>query len=469
MPVSKTLNVSPYFPAGTTVSAYPADITPGTAPPVSASETATVGSDGTVRFQNLAAGRDYSAGAQVSGAWRYVDFDTRQDVLVERINFAAFSHGQTPAWDANAGAVGAAWLPPARITSLEVHGHSWVAGFALKATKYNWINRLAKAYGVTATNTGQSGGMAVGTYAQGGPAKVLRDQLATDLTTGPYMSVGGLKILLTDFNDATTFGTSSNNGLVENGMTLQASRLLAARVMNAQSPDAAITYSAGWGGAADTTVSSGTGFSYALANGETVTIALDSAYNGEAVTVYAPINASDCSGTLTLRLNPSGANTLLGTLNLATYNTPLKAASQQSTVCLRIPAGTIPAGAQTLRLTTSGLTGSNYATFGGVIIEGTAPLLLPLMPQRPSSASTTATLAWCNERIKAVGSLFPNVAYADFAAALSPNYGTASETADERYWLDPNHANELGQGRMYAAALKALGPLLTPDVVGAMS
>lgn len=83
---SFSAQVAQFFPAGTSVGAYPrsqwstgAPPTRGTAPPGSPVSTSAVASDGTVTFANLTAKTVYVMGAQVGGTWTFVSFTAGAD------------------------------------------------------------------------------------------------------------------------------------------------------------------------------------------------------------------------------------------------------------------------------------------------------------------------------------------------------------------------------------------------------
>lgn len=72
---SATLSVIPTFPVSTTVGAYPRSAKMlGQQPSGSAEASATVTSAGLLQFGGLDSSTAYTAAAQVSGAWRYIDF-----------------------------------------------------------------------------------------------------------------------------------------------------------------------------------------------------------------------------------------------------------------------------------------------------------------------------------------------------------------------------------------------------------
>lgn len=437
-----SVGLAPTFPVGTSVSAYRfiSDNPDGQAPPVGATASGVVGSDSSVTFNGLSADTAYWVGADIGG-WRYTQLVTR--AFDENLDEPLAGSGIT-------------------ITSAELAGHSWVAGFGVTNAKYNWPDRLAKLCGgVTATKVALSGAVAASPAATGGVGQQLQSaSLATDLTAGPYMTPGGLKVVMHGFNDFNQYFDAANTRpLIEASLRALYSRMLAARVILALEAGPAInqtlTYGTSWGPFPDTTVSAGLGFSFSSTNGATIDIPLDAKYNGEAVTVLLPVNGAGASFTCTA----SVGGVTKGSFSTSSAAAAIVAAGVAGAVqCLRLPAGTLAAGAQTLRLTYTSL--STYCTFGGLMIEGSAPLLLPLFPRRPgvsvSVAGTSAVAVYGNARTLAASAGFPTAVQVDLEPAMCPNYGSARELDDDRYWFDSTHPNNLGCARITSLLLEAV-------------
>lgn len=364
------------------------------------------------------------------------------------------------------------------ITSIEAAGHSWPAGTFLASPtgKYNFVTRLGKTLGATVTNLAQSGAIAGGPAADGGPAKLLQAAgLATDLTGGPYVTPGGLKVLMLGDNDHT--GTpyaaqgAAGRAVVEQGLLACVAALQAGRRI--PPADAAFAYSAGMTFFADTTISQGTGYRYCTANGETVTLTLDAGYSGEAIFFPIPV-IPNVSGTWTFRLNPAGANSLIGTHSSFGLDGAVFAVGKTATCGYLIPKGTIPAGAQVIRATSSGLTGSNYCTMSGALILGEAPVLMLKTPNRSGDHQYDTAYAWVNARRQAVVDQLPaSVFPVDLQSYLSPNSGlgsTAEALDTPNYNAAPDtHPNLKGHGKVAAGCLAAIATNLTASHVGAMS
>ncbi len=346
------------------------------------------------------------------------------------------------------------------VTSIEAAGDSWPAGFG-SATPgtFGYVARLAKLLHTTATNLGLSGGAATGTAAQGGTARVLQSAaISPTLTAGPYFARGGLKLIQTGYNDGTLLGMGGGaTAVVENCLTALVAAMRPARHIAYN--DAAVTRTGG-GVAGDATLVLGTGYVFLSANGDRVDIALDAAYNGEPITLLHPHYAGFVTtGVLTFALDPAGANTPLGAYDGPAFDAALKAPAtdRDATCCFRIPGGVIPPGAHVIRMTASGISGGNYATFGGAIVEGRAPTLLPLYA--PAAATDPVQIAWANARMTAVAALFDAAEAVDLTAALS----------EVRMFADGIHPNNLGNARVAGTILAALDRVLTAELCGEMN
>jgi hypothetical protein len=363
------------------------------------------------------------------------------------------------------------------VTDFAVAGHSWSKNPAFGATRFDWPERLAKqAGGGTLVNAGLPGGVLLDTAANGGLGRALQTAGLLPPTnpanvTGPYVPLGGAKIPFHGFNDyqVTQYRTADGITAVEAGLVGLYSFMRAARVIGAQSADPAITYSAGWQGVGDTTISLGAGYSFTSTNNDTIDIALGAKYNGEPLTVLVPYNGS---GIITGNLELSTGGNVIRTVALKPINDVTVAAGRSAVVGFRIAAGVVPVGG-TLRIKATGLTGPNAVAFGGLIIEGPAPMLLPLFPPRPGYPAVTTQADWINQRVANVLAAQPwaNVATVDLKPAMAPNYGTATENDDKRFWMadGDHHPNQLGLGRIAAQIRTALGTILTPDIVGQMN
>ena len=367
---------------------------------------------------------------------------------------------------------------PGMVTSVQAHGHSWFAGFGNTDAKYDIPNRIAGLLGgVTLDNIGQSGASWAELRANGGVAKILQTAaLIPDLTTGPYMSKGGLKLVVAPSNDGTIHGQgAAASAMVESAFTAGLAAMLAARYITAN--DASITTGGGLpGGAGDSTLCMGTGYLFASGNGQWVELGLDDKYDGEPVALLFPHFAGfTTTGSWTVALDPAGANTLLGTYDGAAHDGALKASAKDGTLAFLIPGGTINPGAHRVRLTSSNITGGTFATFTGAIVVGNAPCVIVGYPRRnPDAIIAGGTAAdtlfqWGNARATAVAANFPSAVIVDTNAALSPGFGTGQAAADELYWFDNAHPNNLGDARIVAAVLDVLPDILTSDVLGLMS
>lgn len=349
-----------------------------------------------------------------------------------------------------------------RVTAIEAHGHSWGSAFAMPAGKYGFVQRLAELYGVTLTNGSVAGALIAGANADGSLAKLLQDaNFQPDLVAGPYQSWGGLKLFCGGSNDLATYGdTAASRALVERALELTFSWMRAARVIGAGA--ASITYSPERAAAADTTLSFGAGYDYVASTGDYIQHALDANYNGEAISVLVPhVGASAITGTWTLTDDPAGAATVVATYDAQPYDATLKATPSAATLGFRVPAGTLAAGAHTLRLTASELPGDGtaYLTHTALVVEGDAPLVVPLFPTHPSDDTYDAAFAWANARIRAVAENFSNVLLVDLATVVP----------DALDWADNAHPSTQGHAKIASAVFEALSALLTVDVMGRMT
>lgn len=347
----------------------------------------------------------------------------------------------------NPGRGGAAGL----VSSIQGAGHSWFAGFGATDPDNALLTFLGGLLDATVANTAQSGAMYAATAADGGVAKILQSAVhAPPLTAGPYFGAGGLKILTPPLNEKTLYGDSAAiRALVENCLTCAMAAVRAARIIGHDA--VGLSYSGVGADFADTTVSYGTGYHYWTDGAFTgyVDVPLDAAYNGEPLTVLVPMaGAGTVNGRVRVYADPAGANTLLGTYDPASNDTVRRAASRDVTTCLRIPDGADPA-TSVIRVAVDQYDGTTYATFGGLVIEHTLPLYIPLLPHRPSAAEPN-DFTWTNDRVAAVLGDFANVRARSLSPAVAPNWGTASETDDERFWFDGAHLNDAGQRRAAA-------------------
>lgn len=363
------------------------------------------------------------------------------------------------------------------IPSLEVTGHSWGSGTGTTAAKYTLPARVASALGGRLVNLSQVGGMAADGKSGGGVAKLLQSSLvAPDLTSGPYVTPGGAKMVLYGLNEYTIYGDNAGTrALTENALRTTYAVMRAARII--YPGGSAVTADGSIGGAQDLEVAGTAGYLYAANNGQYVNVATDAAYNGEAITLlFSHTGGSACTGTWNITLNPAGANTPLGSYVGAPFDATLKATAgsysghRAAVLGFRIPAGTIPAGVQNIRLTAAALNGdfSNFATFAGAVIEGDAPLLVPKYPHRPGSAEPNS-FSWANDRIATAATGLPNVAVVDLNTALAPNYGTANESLDNRFWYDGAHPNNVGYGLAAGLIVSAAQALVSAATAGAMN
>lgn len=359
-------------------------------------------------------------------------------------------------------------------SSVEAFGASWVAAYGASATKYGAVQRMSKLIGATLTNQSLNGAKVTADAGSGGVAALMQNATiaaANDLTAGPYFTPGGLKLCFTGANDYSGWnGLTQGNANVENALTLAYSRLLAARVINALKAGPALdtvnmTYGSNWTAFADTTISSGLGYAFTTVAGSFVDVTIDAAYNREAITVFFPLAANDTKFNGEVKID----GVQVATYNTAQYQVNLVAAAQNGIGCIRIPANTLTAGAHTLRFTALTISGT-YATFGGVIIEGTAPLLIPSAPPMPQDTPTKTQFAWANARNQAAMVAFPSARWVDLTSAMSPNTGTGSEAADLAYWnaSTPGHPNNIGYGRITQQLAKA-AQTVTLSELGAMS
>jgi hypothetical protein len=349
----------------------------------------------------------------------------------------------------------------AAITSLEAYGHSWVAAYGTTAAKYGMVARLAKLLHCTTTSVALTGGYVAGITSGNAVGALLQSStVATDLTAGPYLTPGGLKVCMNGYNDYAAYAAYANSStLVENALALAFSRLLAARVINAASAATVLntagglTYSSGWASVAvvDSAPACGPGVAYHTVNGNYVEFTTDAAYNGEAITAQTAIGP----GAAFVTLSVDGVT--MATVDGNALQAVLASAGVAGAATgIRLPAGTVAAGAHTIRVTFTAINAAAY--FGGFIIEGSAPLLVPSYPDRPGvTPGTGQSLAarWSNARNKAALASFPSGVYVDLAPAMCPNYGTANEATDNRYWYDGGHPNNLGYARVTEALLQA--------------
>lgn len=140
----------------------------------------------------------------------------------------------------------------------------------------------------------------------------------------------------------------------------------------------------------------------------------------------------------------------------------------------RIPKGTIPAGAQTIRCTVTSIAGGSqiYGIMTGAIIDGDAPTLVPLMPHRDTSQHIDAQMTWSNARNTAAALGFHNITFVDLNEWMSPNFsGGADAAADQRYWFasTDTHPSKKGHGRMMEGISEAAPMAMRVSGVGDMS
>lgn len=342
------------------------------------------------------------------------------------------------------------------IPSIEVYGHSWPNGYGASDPSRDFISILAQRLGGPQQNRAtMNGGIAVAPRAFGGPAHLLQNAPATTLTAGPYVTKGGLKVVMIGGNDgsASPAYDATGQAMVESSMTVAYSRLLAARVVNPLNSGSAtkntteVTFTGTWTALADTTISSGLGFAYTAINGNSVTIALDAAYAGEAITVLAPIGNV---GTYTATVTADGGGTL-ASLNVGPYTAILATHSNPGTVlCLRLPAGTLSPGAHNLTITYTAIGGGGSGSFGGIIIEGRQPppLLIPKLPYLSGDATFNAKADFEDARVRNIVGGFPSAIRVNLNPVTSPGY----PNPDAERWtsapLTTGHLTDAGHERV---------------------
>lgn len=378
--------------------------------------------------------------------------------------------------------------------SAQFYGHSFFAGAGAAAPKYGMIQRTARELGISFDGQALNGGQVCAPASLGGPATIMQNpDFATDLVRGKYQTPGGLKSACIGFNDYTGFQALTNgNAQVENALTFVYSRMLAARVMLPLKRGAAgigvalesggdVTFVGTWSGTAanaDTTLSEGLGYAATVTVNDSGDFALDSLYNGEALCAFFPIIGNVCRFTAEVRLDPAGANTLLGTKDFTQWQANLVSAglgASGSIQCIRIPAGTVSPGAHVIRVKITAITASNAGTIGGLIIEGAAPLIVPTASVFPISVSLTAQGAWDAARSLAAAAVFPTAVPVSLTPALAPNAAayTTNDGSDavaladaNTYWstTQNGHPNALGYARCAQLLLEAAKDATLPKL-----
>lgn len=356
---------------------------------------------------------------------------------------------------------------PFGVPSVETHGHSWFAAFGNTDRSFGIPERVAAILGAPLTNRAMSGSQAFGAAYFGGAAALTADNaIIPALTAGPYSSKGGLKMLFTGYNDGTIFGTGANGSLVaEHGIIANLAAIRGARYILA----ANMTRVGSWTALADASgnISMGQNMYYTVTNGDYVEFSTDASYRGEGITIMFPSINGTGGSQVAVRINPAAGNVLHGTYDQGADATALAAASggsQQASGGLggyRIPKGYLGNGVQTIRLVWSGLTGATYGIVTGAIIDGDAPVILPLLPHR---VTIDTQMTWSNARNVAAAANFHNVHFVDLNPWLAP----AWTTENTEYWYDGAHPNNWGARQVVRGILNKLPEVLTSDVVAEM-
>lgn len=361
----------------------------------------------------------------------------------------------------------------------QFYGTSFMAGSGAPASKYGMPQGIMKELGVSFEGAATPGAQVVAPGpVYGGPAAMLQNpDFEPDLRTGPYLTPGGLKMAMIGFNDEPGLNPlTQGEEQTENALALTWSIMLGARRIKPVARGAAgigvalnsaeCTYTgATWAAFANTTLSDGLGYAWTTTVNDLVNIPLGTFYNGEAICVLFPLIANLGRFTAQVRLNPAGANTLLATQDFTQWQVNTTAIGfgadpLGSIQCIRIPAGVIPAGsAQTIQVKITAITAANAGVFGGLIIEGNAPLFVPTAPVFPTSASLTARSAWDVARQVATAVNFPTAVLVSLTPALAPQAagyttnapGDALADADLAAWWSATvtgHPSIKGYARM---------------------
>lgn len=359
--------------------------------------------------------------------------------------------------------------PP--IPSLEAYGHSLINDAGAAAARYGFVSRIGALMGAPAakiTKTALSGGKVADQIVSGGVSGMLTNMIARDLSAGPYVTRGGLKLCSIAANDHDPMNPqgAAGSAVVEGALRLAYSGMLSARVIGALSDastlNADLVYSSGWSVLADTTICMAPGEAYHSTSGAYVEFTLDDFYDGEAITAMIVVaGATQFTATLSV------AGQDQASVDTTAMQTALAAAvalggSGGSPFALRIPAGVASAG-ETVRLTMTGMSGGKLATFNGFLIEGhdPPPLLLPSIPVHPADSTQNTNAAYQKARVAAVAPEFPSAVVIDQDDLLP----------DEAAWsvAVTGHPNSLGYERIAAALYPTARELVTPAVAARMN
>jgi hypothetical protein len=290
----------------------------------------------------------------------------------------------------------------------------------------------------------------------------------TNTQTGTYASRGGLKLIQMGYNDYPSFGgtpTSAQNAAIENALAVFISLPKHAR----KYVPGNFTYGAGWAvgavGAAGgyaVDASSACQLGTNLTTASTITFNTDSFYAGDPLDFYfySPTTVVNLMQ-FEARLNPAGANTVIGSLfDYQGYNTACAtgAGGKAGQFVLRIPRGSVPSGANVIRLNPINITSStNNAYFNGGIIEGKAPTILPFYVNQDSTAA--AQVSWANARMTAAAAQFDNIITTDPTPIIN----------NARYFSAIQTLNDLGHARLAQAIYESLGRVVTTDNAAEMT
>lgn len=360
--------------------------------------------------------------------------------------------------------------------SIEVYGHSWMADVGATASRYGMVQRLANMLGgATVNRVAAANATVAGLVGTGALPKLLQSGLATDLTAGPYVPRGGLKLCMIGSNDYVTYQPLTNGDLlVENCLRGAYARLLASRfippIIAGPALNAAeLTYSStggAWTAGNETNLSPTPGRASHATSGNYVELALDSTYQGEALTFYMePTTAAHAIATVTVDGGSS-----IGSLDTAPFSTVLTGTGgiSGSQATLRIAAGTISPGSHTVRITFTSI--ATFAHFAGIAIAPTVPPPLIVLGHPPlvGNSNEINQSSWGNARVANVIGLFPSAHLLDLSPAMAPSY----PSADASLWSASatGHPNNLGHQRCAALIYPAVAGLLgNPDTAAALN
>lgn len=264
---------------------------------------------------------------------------------------------------------------------LYVAGHSYGAGSMTSPTVNRTTAKLATMWGATETNIAVSSSTLVSHSGAAGPdatsggwATIMQSHAPTHVTSqadSPYLSPLQVAVLYHGLNDAALLGMTQFSAAFPHVLRAVIDRFRAGRLD--EDSAATVVFGGTWTVGTATANNSGAGYRFTSTNGSTATVSVPADYNGQALT-FGMIPTPSTAGLVTVT---EGATTLATFQHSGIAPT---APARNVGARIRLAAGTLTAGAHTLVLTYTGITGGNVF-FDYWQIESTPPplVLIPLV------------------------------------------------------------------------------------------